>query len=52
MSVVIAGDKFTERHEQEALMDVLNTCDVQYGFPTGHACENLKGAWGWTSGNK
>lgn len=42
-----AGDKFTERHDQEALLQVLNTCDHQYAWPTGHAQENLKSAWGW-----
>lgn len=48
MSVVAAGDKFTLRSEQEALLNVLNICDSQYAFPTSHARENLKAAWGWT----
>ena len=48
MAVTMAGDKFTERHEQEALMNVLNICDKTQGWPTGHAQENLKDAWGWT----
>lgn len=47
MSVTMAGDKFTERHEQEAVLEVLNTCDTEKGWPTGHAQENLKAAWGW-----
>ena len=47
MAATMAGDKFVERHEQESLLHVLNTCDTQYAFPTGHAQENLKAAWGW-----
>lgn len=47
MSVTMAGDKFTERHEQEAVLNVLNVCDRLYAWPTGHAQENLKAAWGW-----
>lgn len=47
MAVTLAGDKFTERHEQEMLLQALNTCDKQYALPTGHAQENLKAAWGW-----
>ncbi|KAI7325039.1 hypothetical protein KC340_g6201 [Hortaea werneckii] len=47
MGVTMAGDKFTDRREQEALMDILRVCDEQYGWPTGHATGNLKLAWGW-----
>lgn len=47
MAITMAGDKFNERHEQEALLEILNTCDQQHGWPTGHAQENLKAAWGW-----
>jgi len=50
MAAVAAGDKFTELHEQEALLHVLNMCDTQYGFPTGHARDDLKAAWGWQPG--
>jgi len=46
MAVTMAGDKFTERAEQEALLEVLNICE-KYGWPTGAAHENLKVAWGW-----
>lgn len=47
MSVTMAGDKFTDRREQEALLGVLNMCDQQYAVPTGAATRNLKMAWGW-----
>jgi hypothetical protein len=47
MGVTMAGDKFTDRQEQEALLDVLYTCDKQYAWPTGTAVKNLKLAWGW-----
>ena len=47
MSIVAAGDKFTEQGEREALLHVLGLCDTQYAFPTGHARENLRAAWGW-----
>lgn len=50
MAVAAAGDKFTEARDQEALLHVLDICDSQYAFPTGHARENLKAAWGWTHG--
>ena len=47
MGVTMAGDKFFERHEQEALMNVLNYCDKEHAWPTGAARHNLKMAWGW-----
>lgn len=47
MAITLAGDRFTKRHEQEALLHVLNTCDTHYGWPTGHAQENLRAAWNW-----
>lgn len=49
MAVAIAGDKFTERQEQEALMDLLDRGERMHAHPTGHAQENLKAAWGWAS---
>lgn len=47
MAVTMAGDKFSERHEQEAVLQILNACDTEKAWPTGHAQENLKVAWGW-----
>ncbi|KAK6396062.1 hypothetical protein LTR65_010172 [Meristemomyces frigidus] len=47
MGVTMAGDKFTGRREQEALLEVLTMCDRQHAWPTGAAMRNLKVAWGW-----
>lgn len=47
MAVTMAGDKFTQRHEQEALLAVLDQCDKMHAWPTGLAITNLKAAWGW-----
>ncbi|KAI5370836.1 putative zn(2)-C6 fungal-type DNA-binding domain, fungal transcription factor [Septoria linicola] len=47
MAVTMAGDKFTKRNEQEALIEILQECDTKHAWPTGHAIENLKAAWGW-----
>ena len=47
MAIVIAGEKFTDRKEQEAVLDILNTCDVKHAWGTGTVRENLKHAWGW-----
>ncbi|EME87781.1 uncharacterized protein MYCFIDRAFT_27078, partial [Pseudocercospora fijiensis CIRAD86] len=49
MAVTMAGDKFSERAEQEALIDVLEECDRMHAWPTEMAVSNLKSAWGWDS---
>jgi len=46
MGITIAGDKFTDRREQEALLVVLNTCDER-GWPTANVQTSLKAAWAW-----
>lgn len=48
MAITMAGDKFVESREQEALIEVLEQCDRMHAWPTGTAIVNLKGAWGWT----
>jgi predicted TIM-barrel enzyme len=48
MAIVIAGEKFTDRKEQEAVLDILNTCDTKHAWGTGTVRENLRQAWGWT----
>ncbi|KAK5129257.1 hypothetical protein LTR08_003722 [Meristemomyces frigidus] len=50
IGVTMAGDKFTERREQDALLNVLHMCDLQHAWPTGAAIRNLKVAWGWEDG--
>ena len=52
MAIVIAGEKFTNRKEQEAVLDILNTCDTKHAWGTGTVRENLKQAWGWTMSNE
>lgn len=47
MAIVIAGDKFTERKEQEAVLDILITCDRVHAWGTLTVQENLKTSWGW-----
>jgi len=49
MAIVIAGEKFTDRKEQEAVLDILNTCDVKHAWGTGTVRGNLKQAWGWAA---
>lgn len=47
MAIVIAGDKFTQRREQEAVLNILVTCDRKHAWMTGTVQENLKTSWGW-----
>jgi hypothetical protein len=47
MAVTMAGDKFTEAKEQEACLQILETCEVEHGWSTLIAREDLKEAWGW-----
>ncbi|KAH7271285.1 hypothetical protein NW759_001328 [Fusarium solani] len=48
LAITMAGDRFTDLQEQEALYRVLQKMDVQTGWPTGSAQQYLKEAWGWT----
>jgi len=47
MALVIAGDKFTDRREQEAVMELLKTCDSMHAWQTETMRTNLIAAWGW-----
>ncbi|KAH0362697.1 hypothetical protein KCU65_g7883, partial [Aureobasidium melanogenum] len=47
MAVTMAGDKFTERKEQEACLRILEICEAEHGWSTMTAQEDLKEAWGW-----
>jgi hypothetical protein len=49
MAIVIAGDKFIDRKEQEAVLEILMTCDVEHAWGTGTVRENLKAGWGWNA---
>lgn len=50
MAVAMAGDKFRDLRERQALLEILETCDNEHGWPTRRAQDNLKVAWGWMSG--
>jgi len=47
MAVVICGDRFTQRLEQEALLNILDFTEKEHAWPTGTAVLTLKEAWGW-----
>lgn len=44
---MIGGDRFTERIEHEAMLDVLVRTEKELGWPTTTAQERMKRAWGW-----
>ncbi|GAW21369.1 hypothetical protein ANO14919_108880 [Xylariales sp. No.14919] len=47
VSIVIAGDRFTDRREQDILYDILVKTGQELGWPTGSAQEDMRSAWGW-----
>ena len=47
MAIVIAGDKFVDRREQDAVVDILLACDRKHAWETGKMIDNLKVSWGW-----
>ncbi|KAM0721298.1 hypothetical protein Q7P37_003586 [Cladosporium fusiforme] len=47
MAIVVAGDKFTLRREQKAVLEILETCDRKHAWMTGTVQANLKSSWGW-----
>jgi hypothetical protein len=47
MAIVIAGDKFVDRREQDAVVEILLACDRKHAWETGKMIENLKVSWGW-----
>ncbi|KAG9953786.1 hypothetical protein KCU85_g1162, partial [Aureobasidium melanogenum] len=47
MAVTMAGDKFTAIKEQEACLQILETCEAEHGWSTTTAQKDLKEAWGW-----
>ncbi|KAL3600360.1 hypothetical protein FPOAC2_04598 [Fusarium poae] len=48
LAITMAGDRFNDLYEQEALYNVLQKADVQFGWPNRSVQEYLKEAWGWT----
>ncbi|KAH6968083.1 hypothetical protein DER45DRAFT_581257 [Fusarium avenaceum] len=47
MGVTACGDRFTERRDQTALLDVLTLTENTHSWPTAAAQAHLKMAWGW-----
>ncbi|KAF2090272.1 hypothetical protein K490DRAFT_20785, partial [Saccharata proteae CBS 121410] len=48
MAIALAGERFEQRAEQEALMSVLLKTEFEHGWHTQTAQAHLKEAWGWT----
>ena len=46
--VAIAGDLFDKREEQEKLLQVLLSTELEHARPTAAIQKQLKDAWGWT----
>jgi hypothetical protein len=47
MGVTMCGDRFGDRVEQEALLNVLIATEIHHAWPTATAQIHLKKAWGW-----
>ncbi|WYZ38211.1 hypothetical protein EsH8_III_000125 [Colletotrichum jinshuiense] len=47
LSIAMAGDRFTDRKEQEELYRILVKTDRRLGWPTHAAQIQLREAWGW-----
>jgi hypothetical protein len=43
------GDRFTDRIDQEALLDVLVKTEKDHARPTASIQLQMKESWGWTS---
>lgn len=44
----MCGERFVERHEQKALLEVLEITETTHAWPTGTAMQSLKEAWAWS----
>ncbi len=45
--IMQGGDRFTERIDQEALLDILVRTERDHGRPTAAVQKQMKEAWGW-----
>ncbi|KAI1331706.1 hypothetical protein F5Y16DRAFT_241696 [Xylariaceae sp. FL0255] len=50
MGIAMFGDQFSDRHDQEALADVLRKTEAAHARPTAAILKQLKRAWGWADG--
>lgn len=47
MGIAICGDRFEDRFDQEALLDILVRTERDHARPTAAVQKQLKEAWGW-----
>ncbi|KAF4998544.1 hypothetical protein FGRMN_3071 [Fusarium graminum] len=47
LAITMGGDRFSSMYEQEALYQVLQKGDVQFGWPNQSVRDYLKESWGW-----
>ena len=45
--IVLGGDRFTDRLEQELMFELLTTVNKKCGWPTTDLQKQLKRSWGW-----
>ncbi|OLN81316.1 hypothetical protein CCHL11_10024 [Colletotrichum chlorophyti] len=50
MGIAIAGDRFDERNDQEALLKMLSITEKAHARPTTAVRDQLMQAWGWMDG--
>ncbi|GAP92509.2 putative arca-like protein [Rosellinia necatrix] len=48
MGIVLAGDRFTDRQEQQALFGFLVKVEKNHAWPTRSIQQEMKEAWGWS----
>lgn len=46
-AIAMCGDRFHDRSEQEALLEILSKLDKDYGWPTQRIRASIIEAWGW-----
>ena len=47
IAIAMCGDRFADRAEQQALLDILVETDVKHAWPTTTIQTHLKEAWDW-----
>ncbi|KAI0474609.1 hypothetical protein F4859DRAFT_74251 [Xylaria cf. heliscus] len=47
MGIMLAGDRFTNRREQQALLDFLVKVEENHAWPTWLVQQDMKESWGW-----
>ncbi|KAI1136259.1 hypothetical protein F5Y05DRAFT_405520 [Hypoxylon sp. FL0543] len=51
MGIAMFGDQFSERYDQEALIDILRKTEADHARPTAAIQQQLMKAWGWIPEN-